>query len=187
MMASFFILGGLFRQAERPVLARANEVDDLHQFRAITIGLLGVFYALAECAFLGKKHPVGRAKIMDGLTAEPAPFHAHDVETGEVGMVTDDRTIGNDVSDDDGPTTDEGVLPNAAELVNSSEAAHPDLISNHDMAAKRNIVRENALVADDTIMGDVNADHEQTVFTDLGESTMRRRATMNGYMFADDR
>lgn len=95
----------------------ADEIDDFGNFRRSDIGAGRVLKSFLEGALLGEQETVGGAKGVDGLARKASTFKPDEIQTFEVGVITPDVAIGNDVVIDTGHAANESMATNADILV----------------------------------------------------------------------
>ena len=87
-------------------------------------------------------------------------------------MIANDGPERDDISNQDCPPADKGMIPNSTPLVHSDCAAEPDLFTDCDMPANMRIISNHAAIPEHTIMSGMRVCHEQAISPDFGDPAM---------------
>jgi len=93
------------------------------------------FQTILESALPVKKLAEGAPQIMDTLPRHLAPFHADNIETREIGAVSHNRSVGDQISLKARHAHNERVPPNACELMNGAQPAEKNAVADRHMPA----------------------------------------------------
>src|SRR6185312_5676752 len=126
----------------------------------------GILDALAQRALVRKDHSVGGPQLVDALAVEAAALEADKVEPCQMARITDGHAERDDVVLDLGHAADEGVVTDLHPPGDAAVAGEDDVIANLAVAGEPGVVRQNDMVTEQAIMGNVDANHQQTVIAD---------------------
>ena len=181
-------LGGIFHfwLTDGPRGIGLDEIDDFHHRLVIRKNLGHVLKPFAHRAFLGENQPVGLSEVVDIVARKIAALEADNVKPRQARPVADDGPIGNDVVGDAGFAADHGVLTDPDELMDRRQPADDCPFLDRDVPPQGGVVDHDDVIADLAVMGDMGADHEQTVVADAGHHAAPFGARVHGHVFPNN-
>jgi hypothetical protein len=114
-------------------------------------------------------------------------LEADNVQTRQVRTVAEHHAKRNDVLLDPRHAADKSVRADAHELMHGAQAAEYGVVTDADMTGQCGVVDQDDMIADTAIVGNVRADHEETVGADLCQHAAAFGARADRHILSDQR
>lgn len=122
---------------------------------------------------------------MDLLTVEPMALQPHNVQSCEVGAITQSHSKGNHVVFDATHPANEGVRPYAHKLMDGGKSAEDGMILHGYMAGKRRIIREDYVIAHLAIVRNMGCGEKKAMSANASDVASAPSPSVHSHMLPD--
>src|SRR5215472_623847 len=134
------LLAATLRPAQRPVLAGANEGNDLHHGLVARELARRLLEPLGEMTGVEEEPLIGTPDRLDALARELSPLEADEIEAFEARVVAVGEPERDDVAAHAADAADHRERSDAGKLMHRREPADHDAVADLDVAAERRAV-----------------------------------------------